>query len=110
MVKMMGQKLEQQWSVRKQSGDMRPTRLMESLLRDITVPLEARVAGGSLTVRDVLDLAPNDILSLGTPVTRPTEVLVSGVTKFSARVVTAGRRRAVQVLGDEGDPNGATRT
>jgi flagellar motor switch protein FliM len=107
MVKMMGQKLEHQWSVKKQSGDLRPTRLMESLLREITVPLEARVSGGSLTVRDVLDLAPNDILSLGT---RPTEVLVSGVTKFSARVVTAGRRRAVQVLGDEGDPDGATQT
>lgn len=110
MVKMMGQKLEQQWAVKKQSGGARPTRMMESLLRDIDVPLEARVGGGSLTVGDVLDLAPNDILSLGAPVTRPTDVLVSGVTKFAARVVTAGRRRAVQVLSREGDSNGATQT
>lgn len=110
MVKMMGQKLEQQWSARKQSGDMRPTRLMESVLRDITVPLEARVSGGSLTVGDVLALEPNDVLSLGAPVTQPTELMVSGVTKFSARVVTAGRRRAVQVLADQDGSSGAAQS
>jgi flagellar motor switch protein FliM len=108
IVKMMGQKLDQQWSVRKQSGGVGSTRRMESLLRDIAVPLEARVSGGNLTVREVLDLAPNDILSLGTPITRPTDVLVSGVNKFSGRVVAAGRRRAFQVLGDDAKPLGAT--
>jgi flagellar motor switch protein FliM len=108
IVKMMGQKLDQQWSVRKQSGGVGSTRRMESLLRDIAVPLEARVSGGNLTVREVLDLAPNDILSLGTPITRPTDVLVSGVNKFSGRVVAAGRCRAFQVLGDDAKPQGAT--
>lgn len=107
MVKMMGQKLDQQWSVKKPSEDLRPTRRMESLLRDIAVPVEARVSGGNLTVREVLDLAPNDILSLGTPITRPADVLVSGVNKFSGRVVAAGRRRAVQVLDEDAEPNGA---
>ncbi len=110
MVKMMGQKLEQQWSVKKQPGDTRPTRRMESLLRDIPVPVESRVSGGNLTVREVLDLAPNDILSLGTPITRPTEVSVSGVNKFAARVVAAGRRRAFQVLADDSSPNGGNPT
>jgi flagellar motor switch protein FliM len=107
MVKMMGQKLDQQWSVKKQSGDLRPTRRMESLLREIAVPVEARVSGGNLTVREVLDLTPNDILSLGTPISRPTNVLVSGVNKFSGRVVAAGRRRAVQVLEQDSPSNGA---
>lgn len=106
MVKMMGQKLEQQWSNRKQSGDMRPTRRMESLLRNIAVPVESRVSGGNLTVREVLDLAPNDILSLGTPIARPTDVSVSGVNKFSGRVVAAGRRRGVQVTADESTASG----
>ncbi len=110
MVKMMGQKLEQQWSVKKQSGDARPTRHMKSLLREVTVPLEARVSGGSMTIRDVLDLAPDDILSLGTPVTRPADVLVSGMAKFTARVVNVGLRRAVQVLAEDGDQNGAMNT
>ena len=68
MVKMMGEKLDQQWSARKQSGDVRPTRRMESLLRSVAVTVESRVSGGNLTVREVLDLAPNDILSLGTPI------------------------------------------
>lgn len=107
MVKMMGQKLEQQWSTRKHSADTRPTRRMESLLRNITVPVESRVSGGNLTVREVLDLAPNDILSLGTPIVRPTEVSVSGVNKFSGRVVAAGRRRAFQVIADQANSSGA---
>jgi flagellar motor switch protein FliM len=110
LVKMMGQKLEQQWSVKKQAGAAQLARRMESLLREVTVPLEARVSGGSMTIRDVLDLAPDDILSLGAPVTRPADVLVSGVTKFTARVVSVGLRRAVQVLAEEGGPNGATVT
>jgi flagellar motor switch protein FliM len=107
MVKMMGQKLEQQWSVKKQSAGVGPTRRMESLLRDIGVPVEARVSGGSLTVREVLDLTPNDILSLGTPVSRPAEVSVSGVKKFSGRIVAAGRRRAFQVIDEEPRQDGA---
>lgn len=107
MVKMMGQKLDQQWSVKRQSADARPMRRMESLLRDVAVPVEARVLGGNLTVREVLDLAPNDILSLGTPISQPADVLVSGVNKFSGRVVAAGRRRAVQVSDDGSQPNGA---
>jgi len=105
MVKMMGQKLDQQWSAKRQSKDARPTRRMESLLKDIVVPVESRVAGGNLTVRDVLDLSPNDILSLGTSITRPTKVSVSGVKKFPGRIVAAGQRRAFQVVADDGAPS-----
>ena len=110
IAKMMAEKMDQQWSVRKQSADVRPTRLMASLIKDIAVPVESRVSGGNLTVREVLDLAPNDILSLGTPITRPAELSVSGVNKFSGRVVAAGRRRAIQVLADDPTPSGGMPT
>jgi flagellar motor switch protein FliM len=109
IVKAMGQKLAQHWSSRKQAGAMRPSRRMEALLLEIAVPLEVRVSGGALTVRDVLDLAPNDVLSLDTPICQPADVLVSGVNKFSGRMVAAGLRRAVQVVGDS-KPHGAPST
>jgi flagellar motor switch protein FliM len=107
MVKSIGQRLDQQWSVKRQAAGAGLQRPMESLLGDVPVTVEARVSGGDLTVRDVLELAPGDVLSLGTPVTHPADVLVSGVNKFSGRVVAAGLHRAVQVLENDAKPNGA---
>jgi len=97
VVKMMGQKLEQQWSGRRSSSDQGSSRRMESILRGVEVPLEARISGGSLSVRDLLDLSTEDILSLGTPVSRPVKVSVSGTKKFSGHMVAAGLRRAVKI-------------
>ncbi len=97
VVKMMGQKLEQQWSGRRSSADQGASRRMESILKSVEVPLEARISGGSLRVRDLLDLSAEDILSLGTPVARPVKVSVSGTKKFSGHVVAAGLRRAVKI-------------
>lgn len=110
IVKMMGQKLEQQWSVKRQLGDERPTRRMESVLREIAVPVEARVSGTGMSVREVLDLAPNDVLSLGTPIVRPVDLSVSTVNKFVAQVVASGLRRAVLVTQSAAGPDAETRS
>lgn len=97
VVKMMGQKLEQQWAGKRNSTEQGSARQMAALLKDVEVPVDARVSGGSFSVRDLLDLSPNDVLSLGTPVVRPAKISVSGSEKFAGHVVAAGLRRAVRI-------------
>lgn len=97
VVKMMGQKLAQQWAGKRNSTEQGSARRMATLLKDVEVPVDARVSGGRFSVRDLLDLSPDDVLSLGTPVAHAAKISVSGTEKFAGHVVAAGLRRAVRI-------------
>jgi flagellar motor switch protein FliM len=97
VVKTMGQKLEQQWTGKRSSTEQGADRRMATLLKHVEVPMDARVSGARVSVRDLLDLSPDDVLSLGTPVAHPAKISVSGREKFAGQVVAAGLRRAVRI-------------
>lgn len=57
--------------------------------------LETRLSG-----RDVLDLAPGDLVALGVPVSDPIDVRVGGVRKLRARLTARDQKAFVQVVGN----------
>ena len=94
VIKMMRQKFDQQWSLRKtQAEEERVLRF----LRDASLVLEARLTGPTLTVQDLLGLEEGQLLTFDHPVGRPVDMEVNGGRKFSGRVVTTGKKRAFQV-------------
>ncbi len=97
MVKMMGQKFEQQWSIRRRSGSADEQRRMARIARRVPVGLEAVLHGARLKVSDVLALQPGDVVSLDIPLKEPAEIEVGGVSKFTGEVVVAGNRRGVSI-------------
>jgi flagellar motor switch protein FliM len=97
VIKMMRQKFDQQWSVRKSHASQTEQVRVFRLLREADLTLEARLDGPTLTVRDLLSLDEGHLLTFDYPVERPVEVLVNGNPRFIAQMVSTGRKRACQV-------------
>lgn len=69
--------------------------LRENLARvrmNLTASLDAR-----LTTRELLELTPGSVLSLGIPVETPVDVYVGDTQKFTGRLTAVGRQIGVQV-------------
>ena len=93
VIKMMRQKFDQQWSVRKTHASAGEQARVLRLLREASLTLEARLEGPTLTVRDLLELSEGHLLTFDFPVDRPVELLVNDEHKFSGQVVNTGRKR-----------------
>ena len=94
VIKMMRQKFDQQWSVRKtHASDAEQARVLR-LLREALFSVEARLEGPTVTVRDLLQLTEGNLLVFDYPVGRSIEILVNGTRKYTAEVAGSGKRRA----------------
>jgi flagellar motor switch protein FliM len=93
VIKMMRQKFDQQWSVRKTHASVAEQARVLRLLRDSYLSLEARLEGPTVRVRDLLNLDEGNLLVFDYPVDRTVELLVNGTRKYAARVVGSGKRR-----------------
>jgi flagellar motor switch protein FliM len=93
VIKMMRQKFDQQWSVRKTHASVAEQARMLRMLRESSLSLEARLEGPTLTVQDLLNLSEGNLLVFEYPVERSIELLVNGTRKYTAQVVSAGKRR-----------------
>ena len=67
------------------------------LLRPAAVRVDIRLAGPTLTVRDLLALKTDDVLSFDYPVQRPMHVVFNGRKKYLGQIVATGRKRAVEL-------------
>jgi flagellar motor switch protein FliM len=94
VIKMMRQKFDQQWSVRKTHASTAEQARILRLLREARFAVEARLEGPSITVRDLLQLTEGHLLVLDYPVERSIEILVNGARKYTAAVAGSGKRRA----------------
>jgi len=96
-IKMIGQKFDQQWTLRKSESTMEERSRVLDLVRPGMVRLETRLDGPRLLVRDLLALEEGDVLSFDYPIRRPIYCTVNGRTKFAGVVGTAGRKRVFKV-------------
>jgi flagellar motor switch protein FliM len=97
VIKMMRQKFDQQWSVRKTHASATEQLRVLAVLREASLTLEARLEGPRLAVRDLLELTEGQVLTFDYPVERTVELLVNDNHRFSAQMVGIGRKRACQV-------------
>jgi flagellar motor switch protein FliM len=97
IVKMLRQKFDQQWSVRKtQATELEHARVLR-LIRPANVNLDARLRGPTVDVSMLLDLVAGDILAFDYPVGRPLDLMVNGKLKYRGEVITTGRKRGFEV-------------
>ena len=97
MVKMIGQKFEQQWSIQRRSGSSAEQNQMRLLLNRVPLGLEALVSGARIRVEDLLNLEQDDVISLDIPATRPAELRVNGKSKFRGEIIATGTKRGLLV-------------
>ncbi len=98
IIKMMRQKFDQQWSLRKSaSTDLEQTRVLD-LIRTSTLKSEVLLAGPQLLLRDLMNLEEGDILSFEFPAGKPIDFILNGRKKYRGEMVSAGRRAAFRIL------------
>jgi flagellar motor switch protein FliM len=94
VIKMMRQKFDQQWSVRKTHASEEEQQRVLRLLRGAELELEARLEGSSLTVRDLVSLTEGHLLTFDFQAEAPVALYVNGEHKYDGQVVTTGKKRA----------------
>jgi flagellar motor switch protein FliM len=93
-IKMIGQKFDQQWSLRKTDPTEAEQQRVLELIRESNATIDARLRGPNLRVRDLLDLRAGDLLRFDYRVGEPLDCEMNGVAKFRGRVVSSNRKKA----------------
>ena len=94
MVKMLRQKFDQQWSIRRtQATEVEHARILR-LLKPSETKMDARLQGPTLTVEQMLELEQGDVLSFDFPIERVLDLTVNGKLKYRGQIVSTGRKRA----------------
>jgi flagellar motor switch protein FliM len=97
IIKMLRQKFDQQWSVRKSvSTEAEQARVLD-LLRPVELSLDARLEGPTIHVEQLLKLEPGDVLTFDHSVEKSLRLMANGQVRYEGHVVAAGRKRAFLV-------------
>jgi len=97
VVKMLRNKFDQQWSVRKSlSTEQEQSRILH-LIRTSRLWLDGRLRGPTLSVGDLMELKAGDVLVLDHSVDRLLELSINGKQKFAGRIVATGHKRGFQI-------------
>jgi flagellar motor switch protein FliM len=93
IAKMMRQKFDRQWSMRRTQSTEAEQTAMLARIGPSRLALDVRLRGPRLLARDLLRLTEGDVLALDYPVSRPLDGLLNGKLRFRGRVVASGRKR-----------------
>ena len=100
VIKMLRQKFDQQWSVRKaQPGEGEHARVLK-LLKPATVQADARLNGPTLLLGDLLSLDVDDVLTFDYSTKKEIHLTLNGKAKFVGHIVATGNRRSFHVTNE----------
>ncbi len=97
IIKMLRQKFDQQWMVRKtHSSEAEHARVLK-LIKTGTVHVEARLNGPKVMLEDLLAVEAGDVLSFDYNTMREVDFIMNGRVKFQGNIVQDGYKRAFRV-------------
>jgi len=97
IIKMMRQKFDQQWTLRKSASTDQEQQQVLHLLRTAELPSEVLLAGPQLLLRDLMNLEKGDVLNFEFPTARPLDLMLNGQRKYRGEIVNAGHRAAFRI-------------
>jgi flagellar motor switch protein FliM len=97
IIKMLRQKFDQQWSVRKSESTEEERLRMLKLIKPSILKFDSRLQGPTLTVEQMLALSDGDVLAFDYPINKAVGLLVNGSLKFQGHVLTNGRKRMFEI-------------
>jgi flagellar motor switch protein FliM len=96
-IKMIGQKFDQQWSLRKTEPTEHEQQRILGLIRESDLTLDANLSGLHLRVKDLLEIEQGDVLHFDYRVDRVVDCSVNGVQKYRGRVLDYHQKKAFQI-------------
>jgi flagellar motor switch protein FliM len=97
IIKMMRQKFDQQWTLRKSASTEQEQARVLTLLKNAELQSEVLLTGPQLLLRDLMNLEEGDVLGFQFPAARPLELVLNGQRKYAGEVVTTGQRAAFRI-------------
>jgi flagellar motor switch protein FliM len=97
MLKVIRNKFDQQWNVRRQKVAGSEAEKIMSLLRPATLGMSGEMQNSHLTVDDLLKVSVGDVIQLNHRVDDPVLLCVAGVPKFLGRIVARRGKKAFEV-------------
>jgi flagellar motor switch protein FliM len=97
IIKMLRNKFDQQWSVRKSDSTVAEQTRMLNLLKPTNLHLDARLEGSTLRVQDLMTIEPGHILNFDHPLDRPVRLSVNGQNKYEGQLVATRNKKCFQV-------------
>ncbi len=97
IIKMLRQKFDQQWSVRK--AEITPKEIERNLhlIRNSTINLDARLVGPTMSTQDLMGLEPGDVLKLDFNADKPLRLTMNGMHRCNGYVVESAHRRSFAI-------------
>src|SRR6185436_19049796 len=90
MIKMLRQKFDQQWSMRKTESTHEEQMRVLQLIKPGTIHVDARLRGPTLLVEDLMKLEEGDVLTFDYPTEKPIDLMFNGKLKFRGYPATTG--------------------
>jgi flagellar motor switch protein FliM len=96
-IKRLRHKFDQLRQVRRAASTVKNQSQLSDLIQDATLTLEARIDGGRISTKGLLNLEVGDVLVLDHPVGRDIKGFLNGCDKYIGGVVTVRDKLALQV-------------
>jgi len=96
IVKMLRQKFDQQWSMRRSHSTVTDQERMLKLVRASKIWLDLRLQGQTMRVDELLRLEPGQVLTFDHPVNKPVNLMMNGRVKYKGLPTAIGQKRAVE--------------
>jgi flagellar motor switch protein FliM len=93
-IKMIGQKFDQQWNLRKTDPTEAEQQRVLKLIREAEASVEARLQGPRLLVRDLLEIEPGHLLRFDYRIDQQLDCTINNRDKFRGRVVDSHQKKA----------------
>ncbi len=97
IIKMLRQKFDLQWSMRKSESTLEEQARILNLIKPATLHIDARLNGPTLRVDDLMRLEEGDVLTFDYMVQKPLDLTVNGKLKFKGSTAALGRKKAFQI-------------
>ena len=104
IIKMMRQKFDQQWTLRKSASTEQEQARVLDLLRPAELPSEVLLTGPQLLLRDLINLEEGDVIGFEYPTERPVDLMLHGRKKYRGEIVNVGHRTAFRISECVTDP------
>ncbi len=97
IIKMMRQKFDQQWTVRKTESTSHEQIRILDLIRPAKVSAEIVLEGPTLLLEDMVKLEEGDVLTFDYAIDKPLDLLINGKRKFNGQIATVGPKLGFSV-------------
>ncbi len=97
IIKMMRQKFDQQWTVRKTESTSNEQIRILDLIRPARVSAEIVLEGPTLLLEEMVKLEEGDVLTFDYAVDKPLDLLINGKRKFNGQIATIGPKLGFSV-------------